>query len=71
MTKYFCKWGFVDTQTVDAMFFAESKKYPTHMTHKKDIGYNYQDIFMIEKLKVGDTVDLSDDFQEHTITRIE
>ena len=41
------------------------------MTHKRDIGYNYQDIFMIEKLKVGDTVDLSDDFQEHTITRVE
>lgn len=69
--KYFCKWGFVDTKTVDASFFAYGDKYPEFMTKKNGVGYNYQDVFMIEKLTVGDTVDLSDGFQNHTITRTE
>ena len=69
--KYFCKWGFTDTKTVDASFFANGDKYQQHMTNQKDVGYNYQDVFMLEKLTVGDTLDLSDNFQNHTITRVE
>ena len=71
MNKYFCKWGFIDTKTVEASFFADAHKYPDYMTSKKDVGYNCQDFFMIETLIVGDTLDLSDGFQEHTITRVE
>jgi hypothetical protein len=71
MTKYFCKWGFIDTKTVDASFFENGDKYPEYMTFKKNVGYNPQDIFMIFMLNVGDTLDLADGFQEHTITRVE
>jgi ABC-type multidrug transport system ATPase subunit len=71
MTKYFCKWGFIDTKTVDDKFFANAHKYPNYMTFKKDVGYSSQDVLMIEKLTVGDTLDLSDGFTEHTITRVE
>ena len=69
MNKYFCKWGFVDTKDVDFEFFKTAQKYPEHMTSKKDVGYSAQDIFMIEKLNVGDSLDLSDGFMDHFITR--
>jgi ABC-type multidrug transport system ATPase subunit len=71
MNKYFCKWGFINTKTVDDKFFVDGDKYPEHMTFKKNVGYSPQDMFMILMLDIGDTLDLSDDFQEHTITKVE
>jgi hypothetical protein len=68
--KYIAKWGFVDFKTVGLDFFSHSDKYKEHMSFKKGSKYTEQDIFMIEKLRQGDCLDLSDGFQSHSITRI-
>jgi hypothetical protein len=68
--KYFCKWGFLDTKEVGLDFFKSADKYPEHMTFKKGVGYSDQDRFMIEKLAIGDDLDLCDGFMDHFITRV-
>jgi hypothetical protein len=67
--KYFCKWGFLDTKNVGFDFFKTADKYPAHMTFNKGVGYSDQDILRIEKLEVNDSLDLSDGFMDHFITR--
>ncbi len=69
--KYFCKWGFLDTKEVEFDFFKTANRYPEHMTFKNGVGYSDQDIFMIEKLRVGDSLDLSDKFADHFIMRVQ